>query len=63
MIILPWYSAWQYIWQPIEVDNWEEDRKLELVDQVDLGIQRQLTKIEKIIYDNLKPKKSKGHTK
>ena len=54
MIILPWYSAWQYIWQPIELDNWEEDRKLEL------DIERKLTNIERIIYDYLKPMKSKS---
>jgi len=54
MIILPWYSAWQYIWQPIELDNWEEDRKLELY------IERKLTNIERIIYDYLKPMKSKS---
>lgn len=54
MIILPWFSAWQYIWQPIEIDNWEEDQKLEL------EIQRELTNIEGIIYDNLKPLKSKS---
>ena len=54
MIILPWFSAWRYIWQPIEIDNWEEDQKLEL------EIQRKLTDIERILYDNLKPMKSKS---
>ena len=54
MIILPWYSAWQYIWQPIELDNWKEDQKLEL------EIQRKLTNIERVIYDNFKPMKSKS---